>query len=169
VTWVLSGRLEHRDSEGNHGLLYPGLAQRMSAGRGIRHSETNPSPVEDVRLVQMWILPDADGLDPGYEQLDVNAQLDQGGLRPIASGQGHVGAITLHQRDAVLWGGRLVPGETVGVPDGDYVHVFVAVGAVELEGAGSLTQGDAARLTDAGDPMLHVGSAGAEVLIWVTA
>ena len=54
VTWVLSGRLEHDDSAGNHGELYPGLAQRMSAGRGIRHSENNPSPHEDVHFIQMW-------------------------------------------------------------------------------------------------------------------
>ena len=128
VTWVLSGRLEHDDSEGNHGELYPGLAQRMSAGTGIRHSETNPSPVEDVHFVQMWVPPDTDGIPPGYEQRDINAELDKGGLRAIASGQGHDGAITIHQRDAVLWGGRLQPGETVTVPAGRHVHVFVAAG-----------------------------------------
>src|SRR4051812_8983383 len=80
VTWVLSGSLEHQDSEGNHGLLYPGRAQRMSAGRGIRHSEMNPSPVEDVHFVQMWVPPDTEGIDPGYQQLDVNDQLRGGSL-----------------------------------------------------------------------------------------
>jgi redox-sensitive bicupin YhaK (pirin superfamily) len=89
VTWVLSGRLEHRDSEGNHGVLYPGLAQRMSAGRGIRHSEMNASPDEPVHFVQMWVPPDTTGIDPGYEQLDVNDALASGQLVPIASGAGH--------------------------------------------------------------------------------
>ena len=88
VTWVLEGRLEHDDSEGNHGELYPGLAQRMSAGTGIRHSEQNPSPVEDVHFVQMWVPPDTNGIAPGYEQRDINAELDKGGLRAIASGPG---------------------------------------------------------------------------------
>ena len=169
VTWVLEGRLEHNDSEGNHGELYPGLAQRMSAGTGIRHSEQNPSPVEDVHFIQMWVPPDTNGIAPGYEQRDINAELAKGGLRAIASGQGHEGAITMHQREAVLWGGRLQPGETVTVPEGPHVHVFVAVGAADLEGAGPLGEGDAARLTDAGTPTLTAGPAGVEVLIWVTA
>ena len=118
VTWVLAGRLEHDDSAGNHGELYPGLAQRMSAGSGIRHSENNPSPYEDVHFIQMWVPPDTEGITPSYEQRDINGELDKGGLRAIASGQGHEGAITIHQRDAVLWGGRLQPGERVAVPAG---------------------------------------------------
>src|SRR5215813_4208535 len=80
VTWVLSGRLEHADSEGNQGELYPGLAQRMSAGTGIRHSEMNPSRTEPVHFVQMWVPPDTDGIPPGYEQRDVNDELEKGGL-----------------------------------------------------------------------------------------
>ena len=86
VTGVLSGRLEHRDSEGNHGVLYPGLAQRMSAGRGIRHSEMNASPDEPAHFVQMWVLPDTQGVPPGYEQRDMNEVLAAGGLVPLASG-----------------------------------------------------------------------------------
>lgn len=169
ITWVLSGRLEHKDSEGNHGEIYPGLAQRMSAGTGIWHSEMNPSAGEDVHFVQMWVLPDTERIDPGYEQLDINAELDKGGLQPIASGQGHDAAIGIRQRDAVLWGGRLGAGEVVSVPDGRHVHLFVAQGSAALEGAGELAEGDAARLTGAGSPTLTAGPAGAEVLIWVTA
>lgn len=168
VTWVVSGRLEHRDSEGNHGELYPGLAQRMSAGTGIRHSEMNPSPSEPVHFVQMWVPPDTAGIAPGYEQRDLNDALDGGGLHPIASGQGHDGAITIHQRGAVLWGGRLQPGEVVSVPEGPHAHVFVATGSAHLDGGGDLAAGDAARLTDAGSPALTAGDGGAEVLIWVT-
>jgi hypothetical protein len=167
VTWVLSGRLEHADSEGNHGELYPGLAQRMSAGTGIRHSEMNPSRTEAVHFVQMWVPPDTDGLPPGYEQRDVNHELEKGGLRPIASGQGHEGAITIHQRAAVLWGGRLEAGEPVAVPADPFVHVFVAVGNAQL-GDVALATGDAARLTSAGDLPLTAGDDGAEVLIWAT-
>jgi redox-sensitive bicupin YhaK (pirin superfamily) len=169
VTWVLSGTLEHHDSEGNHGELYPGLAQRMSAGSGIEHSETNPSAHEDVHLVQMWVFPDARGIAPGYEQRDINPELALGGLRPIVSGAGHDGAIAIHQRDAVLWAGRLRPGETATVPDGPHVHVFVAAGDVALAGAGRLDPGDAARLTAAGSPALDAGTTGAELLVWVTA
>ena len=84
VTWVLSGRLEHRDSEGNHGELYPGLAQRMSAGTGIEHSEMNPSPSDEVHFVQMWVPPDIDGISPSYEQRDINVELDKGGEFTLA-------------------------------------------------------------------------------------
>ena len=169
VTWVLSGRLEHKDSEGNRGELYPGLAQRMSAGTGIWHSEMNPSGDEGVHFIQMWVLPDTERITPGYEQLDINAELDRGGLHPIASGKGHDSAISLRQRDAVLWGGRLQPGETVTVPDGRNVHLFVAGGDADREGAGALATGDAVRLLSAGSPKLTAGPSGAETLIWVTA
>jgi redox-sensitive bicupin YhaK (pirin superfamily) len=169
ITWVLEGQLEHKDTLDNRGLIYPGLAQRMSAGRGIWHSEMNASGGEPVRFVQMWVLPDTPSVDPGYEQLDVNTDLDRGGLVPIASGQGHDAAIAIRQRDAVLWGGRLKVGEAVPVPDAPRAHVFVAVGSATLEGAGSLQEGDAVRLSGAGSPTLTAGPAGAEVLIWATA
>ena len=169
VTWVISGTLEHRDSEGNHGVLYPGLAQRMSAGSGIRHSEMNPSPDTPVHFVQMWVPPDTNGIKPGYEQLDINESLSKGGLVPIASGKGHPDSITISQRDAVLWGGRLTAGETVSVPEDPHVHVFVAVGSATLSSGDALPEGAAARLTDAGPLELTAGDDGAEVLIWATA
>ena len=169
VTWVLDGELEHKDSEGNRGLLYPGLAQRMSAGTGIWHSEMNPRGDTDVHFVQMWVEPDTARIDPGYEQLDINDSLARGGLVPIASGRGHDAAISIRQRGAVLWGGRLTPGESVAVPDDRFVHIFVARGEADLEGAGELATGDAVRLTAAGSPRLTAGPAGAEVLIWATA
>ncbi|HEX5587638.1 MAG TPA: pirin family protein [Acidimicrobiia bacterium] len=168
VTWVLRGELEHRDSTGTVGVIYPGLAQRMSAGSGITHSEMNASGTADVHLVQMWVLPDTDGIAPGYEQRDVNDALERGGLVPVASGQGHEGAITLHQRDAVLYAARLTSDETVAIPDAPHVHVFVAVGSVALDDE-ALVAGDAVRLTDAGAPMLRAGAEGAELLVWATA
>lgn len=88
---------------------------------------------------------------------------------PIASGRGHAAAITIRQQGAVLWGGRLKPGETVSVPDGQFVHVYVARGGAALAGAGYLEKGDSVRLTAAGAPTLTADPVdGAEVLIWQT-
>jgi quercetin 2,3-dioxygenase len=169
VTWVLDGELEHKDSAGNHGTIYPGLAQRMSAGTGIWHSEMNPKSDKPVHFIQMWVPPDTEQITPGYQQVDINGQLSKGGLVPIASGRGHDAAISIRQKGAVLWGGRLGAGETVTIPDAPYVHVFVANGSADLEGAGSLKTGDEARLTAAGGRRLTAGTAdGAEVLIWET-
>jgi redox-sensitive bicupin YhaK (pirin superfamily) len=167
ITWVLDGELEHKDSAGNRGLIYPGLAQRMSAGTGIWHSEINPSGADDVHFVQMWVVPDTERIDPGYEQLDINTELARGGLVPVASGRGHDAAIALRQRDAVLWAGRLAPDERVVLPPAPYLHVFVAKGAVDLDGGGRLGTGDAGRLVGAGGSVLVADpSAGAEVLVW---
>jgi redox-sensitive bicupin YhaK (pirin superfamily) len=169
VTWVLEGELEHADSSGGHGVIYPGLAQRMSAGRGVRHSEMNPSATTDVHFVQMWVLPDVKGIDPEYEQRDVTDALADGALVPVASGRGHEGAISLHQRDAVLWIARLASGAELQLPDAPHVHVFVAVGRSTLAGYDELGTGDAARLSDAGELSLTAGGPGAEVLVWETA
>ena len=166
VTWVLDGSLEHRDSTGAVGQIYPGLAQRMSAGTGVTHSERNASETADLHLVQMWVLPDTRGVQPGYEQRDVNDTLATGDLVAVASGRGHEGAVTIHQRDAVLWAARVAPSGTVTVPDGAHVHVYLAIGAASLEGAGDLAAGDAVRLTAAGERTLTAGPAGAEVLVW---
>ena len=167
VTWVVDGELEHKDTLGNTGLIYPGLAQRMSAGRGIYHSEKNNTSPKDVHFIQMWVLPDTEAIDPGYEQLDINPELTKGGLVPLASGRGHEAAISIRQRGAVLWVGRLKPGEVAQVPDAPFVHVYVVKGAADLVGAGTLNAGDAVRLTMAGSPTLTADPAlGAEVLIW---
>ncbi|MEX0665931.1 MAG: pirin family protein [Acidimicrobiia bacterium] len=169
VTWVLSGELEHRDSIGTHGVIYPGLAQRMSAGRGIRHSEINASPTNEVHLVQMWVLPDTRGVEPSYEQRDLGDSLTDGGLVPVASGRGHEGAVSLHQHDAALWVARLRAGGEAKVPDAPHAHVFVATGSTDLDGVGGLDTGDAARLSEAGALGLTAGDDGAEVLVWETA
>jgi len=169
VTWVLDGELEHKDSEGNKGIIYPGLAQRMSAGTGIWHSEMNPKNDREVHFIQMWVPPDTERIKPGYQQLDINGQIDRGGLVPIASGQGHDAAISIRQKGAVLWGGRLKPGESVRIPDAHFVHLFIAKGAADLEGAEALAAGDAVRLTAADARQLTADArTGAEVLIWET-
>ena len=167
VTWVLEGELEHKDTLGNTDIIYPGLAQRMSAGTGIWHSEMNPSGDRPVHLVQMWVAPDTERINPAYEQLDINPQIAKGGLVPLASGRGHDAAISIRQKDAVLWVGRLTPGETVTVTDSRFVHVFVPKGSADLEGVGRLAAGDSARLVAAGERRLVADAAtGAEVLIW---
>ena len=166
VTWVLDGELEHRDSTGTFGVIYPGLAQRMSAGRGIQHSEMNHSATAPVHFVQMWVVPDTPGIDPGYQQVDVNERLARGGLQLVAGGDGDEGAIHIHQRDAAMWVGRLAEGETVSLPDAPFVHVFVARGSVTLgPDAAPLAEGDAARLTDAGAIGL-TATAASEVIVW---
>ena len=167
VTWVLSGRVEHRDSQGNHGVIYPGLVQRMSAGSGIMHSEMNPSPDEPVRLIQMWVLPDRRGGEPGYQEADVVDELAGGGLVKVASGSDDTAPISIRQHGAELWAGRLSPGSVVEVPPAGHVHVFVATGGAELAGT-TLTAGDAARLTEEGPHTLTVASETTDVLIWAT-
>ena len=168
VTWVLDGALEHRDSIGTVGLITPGLAQRMSAGSGIRHSEVNASSTEPVHLVQMWVPPDTDEIEPSYEQRDLTDALASGVLIPVASGQGHDGAVTIRQRDAALFAGRLAAGTTDTIPDAPHVHVFVARGAAML-GDVALNAGDAARVRDAGTLTVTAAADGAAVLVWVTA
>ena len=176
VTWVLQGSLVHQDSEGNTGVIYPGLAQRMSAGTGILHSEKNDAwrqgvgdvHEEPVRFIQMWVVPDERGIEPGYEQLEIGDHLLRGGLVPVASGMpGHAGdaAIRIRNRDAALHAARLQPGGAVTIPDAPFTHVFVARGAVDLEGAGALVEGDAVRLTGVGGQRL-TATTDAEILVW---
>jgi redox-sensitive bicupin YhaK (pirin superfamily) len=173
VTWVLDGQLVHQDSSGHSGVIYPGLAQRMTAGSGILHSEKNDawrlqpdaSRDEPVHFVQMWVVPDEPRLTPGYEQLDIGDALAKGGLVPVASGRGHDAAITIKQKDAALFAGRLTPGETLAIPSAPFVHLYVAKGSVSLEGAGDLATGDAARITAAEGQRVTAGDTGAEILV----
>src|SRR3954465_761181 len=143
VTWVLRGQLVHQDSEGHNGVIYPGLAQRMSAGKGILHSEKNDAwkaagasadaAQDPVHFVQMWVVPDETGIDPGYEQLEIDAELLAGGLVPVASGlPAHDGAsaIRIKNRFAALHAARLQPGNAVTLPDAPFLHLFVPRGSV---------------------------------------
>jgi quercetin 2,3-dioxygenase len=170
VTWVLDGGLRHEDTAGNAGVVVPGLAQRMSAGHGVLHSERNDAATGPrVRFVQMWVPPTEDGLEPSYAQYDVSAALRGGELVPVASGSARhrtQAAVRIHNEAATLHVARLPAGRPVTVPDAPYVHVFAARGAVRLESAGELGEGDAARLTGAGARLLTATDAGAEVLVW---
>ena len=166
ITWVLDGSLVHRDSVGNQGIIYPGLAQRMSAGTGILHSEMNDSATRPVHFVQMWVLPDVTGIVPSYQQHEITKALLDGALVTIASGMpGHDAAISIHNRSAALHGGRLRPGDRVELPSAPYLHVFVARGSVGVEGVGELTDGDAVRFTSAGEHRV-IADEPSELLVW---
>ncbi len=166
VTWVLQGELAHQDSAGNRGVVYPGLAQRMSAGSGILHSEKNDSRTRPVHFVQMWVVPDETGISPSYQQHEVDEKLLDGELVTIASGMAtHDAAITLHNRNAALHGTRLRAGATLTLPPAPYLHLFAARGRVALDGIGDLGEGDAVRFTDA-DGRRVTASEPSELLIW---
>ncbi len=175
VTWVLDGSLVHQDSTGHNGIIYPGLAQRMSAGRGILHSEKNDSwrvsgdaHQDPVHFVQMWVVPDEGGLTPGYEQLEIDADLLNGSLVPVASGMArHDGdsAIHISNKHAALHAARLQPGQSVELPEAPFLHLFVARGSATLEGAGPLGTGDAVRFTATGGQRVTATEA-AEILVW---
>ena len=164
VTWVLDGSLAHRDSAGNAGVIYPGLAQRMSAGSGITHSEKNASDTEPVRFVQMWVQPDVAGIDPSYQQQGVADDELNGRLAAIASGiPGHDAAISIHNRSAALHVARLQPGDSVTLPVAPYLHLFIARGQVEF-GPAELNEGDAVRLT--ASTGVVAARKPAELLVW---
>jgi len=175
VTWVLQGSLVHQDSTGHSGVIYPGLAQRMSAGSGILHSEKNDSwrlqgeqHRDPVHFVQMWVVPDEGGITPGYEQLEIDHELLAGGLVPVASGMAaHDGAaaIRIKNRYAALHAARLQPGQSVELPDAPFLHLFVPRGTVTLEGAGPLNTGDAVRFTATGGNRV-TATEPAEILVW---
>lgn len=175
VTWVLQGSLVHQDSTGHSGVIYPGLAQRMSAGTGILHSEKNdswrlrggPEHLDPVHFVQMWVVPDEQSVTPGYEQLEIDDALMRGGLVPVASGRpAHAehAAIRIRNRYAALLASRMRPGDTVTLPDAPFVHLFVPRGGVRLEGAGELLAGDAARILGGGQRV--TATTDAEILVW---
>jgi redox-sensitive bicupin YhaK (pirin superfamily) len=176
VTWVLQGSLVHQDSTGHSGVIYPGLAQRMSAGTGILHSEKNdswrlaggPTHDEPVHFVQMWVVPDEGGITPGYEQLEIEDELLRGDLVPVASGMDkHDGAsaIRIKNRYAALYAARLGVDQSVELPEAPFLHLFVPRGPVELEGAGVLNQGDAVRFTATGGQKVTAVEP-AEILVW---
>ena len=159
VTWVIEGSLVHQDSHGHSGVIYPGLAQRMSAGTGILHSEKNDEWVlnatavhdKPVHFIQMWVIPDTASLTPSYDQLDISAELEAGGLVPVVSGMpGHDSAIRIAQKEATLLAARIPAGGQVSVPDAAFAHVFVTQGSVELEGRPA-QRSDACRTPCQGD------------------
>src|SRR5580693_1377616 len=159
----------------NHdSIIYPNLAQRMTAGTGIRHSEKNDRPAvspdgeRPLDLIQMWVVPDEPEVAPGYEQLELDPSDLQGRLAVVASGMTRhrdQAAIRIRNRYAALHVARLHAGESVTIPDAPFAHVYLARGRVDLEAEGALEAGDAARLTAAGARRLAAAEP-SEVLIW---
>jgi len=165
ITYVLEGALEHKDSLGTGSVIRPGDGQRMSAGRGIRHSETNASKKDPVHLLQIWITPDRHGYEPSYEQKAFPEEEKRGKLRLIASPDGAEGSVTIHQ-DARLYVALLSPGEEVTRPlgKGRYAWLQVAKGAIEFNGK-ALQQGDGAAVSDESRLSIEATS-DAEVLLF---
>src|SRR2546430_17258390 len=147
-SYLLEGSLEHKDSMGNGSIIRPGDGQRMSAGTGVRHSEANPSKSDPAHLLQIWILPEHRGIEPGYEQKESPAEEKRGKLRMIASPDGKDDSVTIHQ-DAKLYVSLLKPGEHVQheLPNDRYGWLQVAKGTVELNGK-PLQQGDGAAISE---------------------
>jgi redox-sensitive bicupin YhaK (pirin superfamily) len=146
LTWILAGALEHRDSMGNGSVIRPGDAQRMSAGTGVTHSEFNPSQSESVHLLQIWILPEREGLPPSYEERHFSAAEREGKLRLVASRDAREGSVRIHQ-DADLFAALLEPGSEVAhaLRPGRHAWVQVARGALTLNGT-PLEAGDGVAL-----------------------
>lgn len=175
VTWVLEGSLVHKDSEGNTGILTPNLAQRMSAGTGILHSEKNDSWTvhgqphdRPVHFVQMWVIPDTSGITPGYEQLELDPADLAGKWGVVASGMerhANDSAIKIRNRYAAFHVARLQAGDTVTVPEAPYLHVFMPYGLADLEGHGVMSAGDAVRFTASGGQRITAYEP-AELLLW---
>ena len=165
ISYVLDGQLAHSDSMGNGSTIVPGDVQRMSAGRGVRHSEFNPSKTAPVHFLQIWIEPARAGIDPGYEQTNIPASAKRGMLRLIASPDGRDGSVTIHQ-DATLHAALIDGAESANyrLANGRRAYVHVARGGVYVNGT-PLGSGDAAQVIGETEIMLDRGE-NAEVLLF---
>jgi hypothetical protein len=165
LSYVLEGELSHRDNMGTGSVIVPGDVQRMSAGRGVLHSEFNPSADTPVHFLQIWIEPGARGIEPSYEQKRFEAADKRGRLALIASPDGAAGSVTLHQ-DARVYAAMLDGSERVAhdLAAGRRGYVHVARGSVALNGT-ALHAGDAAKIDGPATITLDRGD-GAEVLVF---
>lgn len=147
ITYVLGGAVEHKDSMGNGSIIRPGDVQRMTAGTGVTHSEFNPSKTERLHLLQIWILPEAEGLKPGYEQKTFPKRKKLNRLRLVASRQPKGGAVKIHQ-DTHLFVSVLEKGKTVKhkLAEGRHAWLQTAKGSIVLNGK-SLRSGDGAAVS----------------------
>jgi len=165
ISYVLAGELAHRDSIGNGSTIRPGDVQRMSAGRGVRHSEFNPSPASLVHFLQIWIQPNEQGIEPSYEEKRFGADEKRGRLRLIASPDQKDGSVLIHQ-DARVYAGLLDGAESASlkVAPGRLIYVHVARGAAQANDV-ALEAGDALKLSDTEQLQLKDGR-DAEVLVF---
>ncbi len=165
LSWVIEGELAHQDSMGNGSVIRPGELQRMSAGTGVRHSENNGSKTAPVHFLQIWLMPSASGLAPGYEQRAFAPELLAGRLHLVASGDGRDESIRVNQ-DALLFAGNFAAEQSASyrAADGRGVWIHVVTGAVVING-GELQAGDAVSTND--EAIEIVGSvSGGQVLLF---
>ncbi|HEY0159725.1 MAG TPA: pirin family protein [Thermoanaerobaculia bacterium] len=165
ISIVMQGALAHRDSTGGDGVLRRGEVQRMSAGTGVVHSEFNGSADEPVHFFQIWIVPEKDGIAPGYEQKLFPEEERRGRLRLLVAPGGEEGALRIHQ-DARLYSAILGDGDRVEHPlaPGRGAWLQVARGSVDLNGT-TLHAGDGAAIEE--EQALAVTAKGdAEVLLF---
>ena len=165
ISYVLAGELGHKDSLGNGAVIRPGDVQRMSAGSGIQHSEFNHAPGATTHFLQIWVLPDARGITPGYEQKHFADADKRGRLRLVASRDGRDGSVTIHA-DAAMYAGLFDGAESVSMPlaAGRNTYVHVVRGALSANGH-ALRAGDAAHLH--GEASLQLAQAAdAEVIVF---
>ena len=146
ISYVIEGSLAHKDSLGTGSTIVPGDVQRMSAGRGVMHSEFNPSPSEGVHFLQIWIEPAVRGIAPSYEQANVADDAKRGRLALIAAPAGEGGAVAIHQ-DAKLYATLLQGGERVVHPlaEGRRAYVHIVRGTAKVNGV-DVAPGDAVKL-----------------------
>lgn len=148
VTYVLEGALTHQDSMGNRSTIRPGEVQRMSAGSGVTHSEYNHSPSEKVHLLQIWILTEKKGMNPGYEQKKFSSGGKSNQLRLIVSREGEKNAVTIYQ-DVRLFDSRLESGKnlTYQIPPKRHVWIQMIDGKIQVNQT-VLEAGDGAAVSD---------------------
>jgi redox-sensitive bicupin YhaK (pirin superfamily) len=148
LTYVLDGALEHKDSLGTGSVIKPGEVQIMSAGTGIRHSEFNPSDSGELRLLQIWMLPERGGLEPRYDQKAFPESERRGRLRLVGARDGRDGAVTIYQ-DIDLYATLLDKGQAVmhELKPGRKAWVQMARGSATVNGT-ALHEGDGAAVTD---------------------
>jgi redox-sensitive bicupin YhaK (pirin superfamily) len=165
ISYVLDGELAHKDSMGNGSVIRPGDVQRMSAGTGVRHSEYNHSQTGAAHFLQIWIMPDRAGAEPGYQEAHFSAADKQGRLRLVASSDGRDGSVSMNQ-DASLYAGLFNGDEAASytLAAGRLGYVHVARGKVSINGQ-ALEAGDAVKLTDI-DKLDISGGDQAEVLLF---
>ena len=165
ITYILDGALEHKDSMGNGSVIRRGDVQRMSAGKGVLHSEFNPSPTDPVHLLQIWIEPNVTGIRPSYEERRFAAEQRQGRLRLVASPDGRDSSVMIHQ-DTCVYATLLDAGDAVThqLAPGRKAYVHVARGAVEVNGE-RLTGGDGAKI-GAESKITFAKAEGAEILLF---
>ncbi len=168
ISYVLEGALEHKDSMGNGSVIRPGELQRMSAGTGVTHSEYNHDKVGTTRFLQIWIIPEAKGITPGYEQRAFPPQERAGKLRLVADRKGSNGALTIHQ-DARVFLGTFSEGaeDRLELPVGRHAYVHVARGQLTVNGE-RVETGDGVALSDEShlDLCGLAGDEPAEVLVF---